>query len=318
MTLENVMKRAVIGATMGIALKGIKADSKRSIRNTLDLFDHFTAEIFDKKTLNKIRCEADNTNSSLYKLIMKTAASVDNTMLKTIGTNLCCNRLILFPTRESGNTKATTDLKQQIVTANAINDIVEQGINAGAYFYVITGNEPFQYKEILLNICHNHNDCVFYIKTNGKDISDDLADEIVDAGNIILAINIDKGEEPTELCSNKTEVFKLLQQHRCLYGFNVMGKQARLCFNNGFVNHMISLGCSFGRYSYEDDAASSSTDFKENPLFGIGKPILLITPKSDEHFLSHFAIGGRCYISFGDTLTAHYKFPNIQKTNDNS
>jgi len=309
MILANVMKRSAIGATVSIALKGIKNDSKRSIRNTVDLFEHFTVEIFDDRTLKKIRREAENPNSSFFKLVTKVTASIDNAMLKRITTNLCCNRLILFPDKELENRRTAADFEEQTISQNTLNSMVERGVNAGACFYVINGKEPFQNKDALLNVCHNHSDCVFYVNTSANEIDDQLADEIVDAGNIILAVTIDKGNEPTELCNSKADVFELLQQHHCLYGFCVAPEQAQLCFNSGFVDCMIAQGCSFGWYAYDDGNDPGSMDSSKNPLIGIGKPILLATPKSDAHYLSHFQIGGRCYITFGDTIKAHYLLP---------
>jgi hypothetical protein len=303
------MKRSAIGATVGIALKGIKNDPKRSIRNTVDLFERFTVEIFDDRTIKKIRREAENPNSSFFKLVTKVTASVDNAMLKKIATNLCCNRLILFPDKELENKRTAADFKLQAFSQEALNSIVERGVNAGAYFYVIDGEKPFQNKEALLNVCHNHSDCVFYIHTNGNEIDDQLADEIIGAGNIILAVAIDEGNEPTELCNSKAAVFELLLRHHCLYGFCVAQEQAQLCFNSGFVDCMIAQGCSFGWYTYDNGTDPGSMDSSKNPLIGIGKPILLATPKSDAHYLSHFSIGGRCYITFDEKIKARYLFP---------
>lgn len=309
MTLENVMKRAALSATIGIALKGIKNDANRSIRNTVDLFEHFITDIFDERTIKKIRREADNPKSSFCRLVTKVTASVDNSLLKRTAANLCCNRLILFPNKELGNIKSVTDCEYQIPTLNALNNMVERGVNAGAYFFVISGDEPFRQKEAMLNVCRNHSDCVFYIHTNGQEIDDQLADEIVSTGNIILAVAIEDSTEPTELCSGKADVFELLKRHRCLYGFFVAKEQSPFCFNSGFVDCMIAQGCSFGWYDYEENNDPGSMDSSKNPLIGIGKPIWLATPKSDAHYLSHFSIGGRCCISFGETLKAHYQFP---------
>ncbi|HEX3037565.1 MAG TPA: hypothetical protein VHO94_01055 [Oscillospiraceae bacterium] len=309
MILANVMKRSAIGATVGIALKGIKSDPKRSIRNTVDLFERFTVEIFDSSTINKIRHEADNPNSSFFKLVTKVTASVDNTMIKKVATNLCCNRLILFPDKELENKRTAADFKPQVFSEEALNSIVERGVNAGSYFFVINSENPFQQKDALLNVCRSHSDCVFYIHTNGNEIDDQLANEIIEAGNIILAVTIDQGNEPTELCNSKAGVFELLQRHHCLYGFCVASEQTELCFNSGFVDCMIAQGCSFGWYTYGSDADPGSMDSSKNPLIGIGKPILLATPKSDAHYLSHFSIGGRCYISFNEEIKARYLFP---------
>ena len=100
MLLDSEMKRATISATIGVALKGAKNDPRRSIRNTLDLFEHFTTELFDEQTMNKIRQDLENPKSYLFRLVTKTVKSVDNTLLKTVGTNLCYNRLVIFPFKE--------------------------------------------------------------------------------------------------------------------------------------------------------------------------------------------------------------------------
>lgn len=308
MLLDSVMKRATISATIGIALKGAKNDPRRSIRNTLDLFEHFTTELFDEQTMNKIRQDLENPKSYLFRLVTKTVKSVDNTLLKTVGTNLCYNRLVIFPFKENNKPQKIDNISYPVTTLNAVNTIVEQGVKAGVYFYIIEGNEPFDHWDILLNICRNYSECVFYIKTSGENISEQMADDIVSCGNIILAISINEGKDPTQICASKANVFNLLKKHRCLYGFCVEEQEIANCSNSGFIDCMVAEGCSFGWFCDKDDLHKQK--------LGSGKPIIIATTQSDARYLLNFNIGGRCHIMFGDTLTSYYQLAYKMTSNE--
>ncbi|MCD6408673.1 radical SAM protein [bacterium] len=71
----------------------------------------------------------------------------------------------------------------------------------GAYFFVISGGEPFMYREsgkTLFDILEKHNDAYFMAYTNGTLINKDVAKRLAELGNFTPAISVEGFEEETD------------------------------------------------------------------------------------------------------------------------
>ncbi len=79
-----------------------------------------------------------------------------------------------------------------------ISEIKEQ---FGAYFFVISGGEPFMYKESgknLFDILEKHNDAYFMAYTNSTLIKKDVAKKLSELGNFTPAISVEGFEKETD------------------------------------------------------------------------------------------------------------------------
>ncbi|MCM8804948.1 MAG: radical SAM protein [Candidatus Omnitrophica bacterium] len=79
-----------------------------------------------------------------------------------------------------------------------ISEIKEQ---LGAYFFVISGGEPFVYNDngkTLFDILEKHNDCYFMSYTNGTMIKKDVAKRLAELGNLTPAISVEGFETQTD------------------------------------------------------------------------------------------------------------------------
>ncbi len=308
MSFENVMKRATLGATIAISLKEILRDPKRGIRNAVDLFDCFTRGIFDEAFMQRIRREAGNSRSSFFKTVSSMVINVDPSILKTVGTNLCYNRLSLFRDRESRKKKAAAE-KAQADFCESLEAAVQYGKQLGVYFYVVGGDNLPESREKVLDVCRQNGDCVFYLCADGDDIDDRFAREAASAKNIILAVNI-PAMAPPEEPGGSSHAFITLKKHRCLYGFSVRldSSAALSCCGSDFISRMARSGCLFGWYfcgfgknrTRVLDAMRSMMRSAESVN---APPLLLLDSELDNRLRERFVTGGRCYLSIGKKKT---------------
>ena len=97
----------------------------------------------------------------------------------------------------AGDIYKHTTLKYEILD-RVISDIKKE---FGAYFFVITGGEPFAYREggkTILDILEKHNDAYFMSYTNSTLISRDIAKRLSELGNLTPAISVEGFEAETD------------------------------------------------------------------------------------------------------------------------
>ncbi len=81
------------------------------------------------------------------------------------------------------------------LTTEEFDGVIRQCKDLGMYFFTISGGEPFVRGD-LLEMAERHNDAFFQVYTNGTLIDDQVADRLLDLGNIMPAISVEgyKGE----------------------------------------------------------------------------------------------------------------------------
>ncbi|QNK40886.1 hypothetical protein [Caproicibacter fermentans] len=174
MKFDSVMKRAAIGATVDLALRKIVDDPRRSMKNAVDLFSYMTEDLFGESTMSKIRREAENPRSCFYRMITSMVQNVDHFILKTVGTNMCYNRIAILsePERVAVEKQPKGSLP---FSPGRLSEKVKSAKEAGIYFFVLCGYRPLRFRERILDICRKNRDCVFYIAADGNDINENLA-----------------------------------------------------------------------------------------------------------------------------------------------
>lgn len=314
MSFDAVMKRAAISATVDLSLKGIENDPRRSMKNAVDLFGHLTGEIFGDSLMARIRREAENPRSCFYRMVTAMVQNVDHSVLKTVGTDMCYNRVALQvgPGEKQKNGQARKPAPKKPETlAEAVRCARELGI----CFFVLCGDRPLRHREEILSVCRQNRDCAFYLTAEMADVDEALTEGIVQAGNVILAARIDTSVEPTRIAAGCSGAFQLLKKKRCLYGYiaKINSAPAKLCLSDGFIDCMAKYGCLFGWYYAGADREQAPfrqaiSRLMETALTSRSKPLLLLDPLTDRYILGRFVAGGRCYLIYrGDRLVARYR-----------
>jgi len=109
-----------------------------------------------------------------------------------------------------------------------IDDIINQGKAIGTYFYTFLGGEPFIRWNELYQLIKKHNDCLFQIFTNSTFITDKVADQIKELGNIYPVLSVNGWEKETDETRGKGAYKKIIAAADKL-------KERGVIYGNSFV-----------------------------------------------------------------------------------
>ncbi|SDX64105.1 Radical SAM superfamily enzyme, MoaA/NifB/PqqE/SkfB family [Acetomicrobium thermoterrenum DSM 13490] len=148
----------------------------------------------------------------------------------------------------AGSYDTSTDL-----TAGEIDDLITQAKELGMYFFTISGGEPFTRKD-LFDIWAKHDDCYFQVYTNGTLITDEVADKLVELGNVAPMISIEGTPEETEyrrgqgMYGKIIETYRRLRRKGVLYGFSATCTRSSASYisSDEFIERMLEEGCKVG------------------------------------------------------------------------
>lgn len=87
--------------------------------------------------------------------------------------------------------------KSDSLDIDTIDRVISEAKEMGIYFIVLSGGEPTVYPD-LFEIFERHQDVAFMMYTNGTLIDDDMADKMVEVGNVSPAISLEGFRESTD------------------------------------------------------------------------------------------------------------------------
>ena len=119
------------------------------------------------------------------------------------------------------------------LTMEQINGIINESKRHGSKFFGILGGEPLMYKG-LISIFHQHRDCYFQLFTNGTLLTDDIAQQLRQAGNVTPLISIEGLEEESDRRRQGNDVYQRTLQgvRACRKAGLIFGVAASICRNN--------------------------------------------------------------------------------------
>jgi len=134
-----------------------------------------------------------------------------------------------------------------------ITSIIDQARELGTYIYVIAGGEPL-IVDGLLEAVSERKGSIFIIFTNGTMIDEDLADSIVEVGNLMPVVSLDGPEEMNDarrglgVWKKATDAMRLLLERGSLFGFSTMltHQNYRFLLSRKYLDQMWDLGCRLG------------------------------------------------------------------------
>ena len=134
-----------------------------------------------------------------------------------------------------------------------ITSIIDQSRELGTYIFVIAGGEPLLVDD-LLEAVRERKGSLFIMFTNGTMIDEDLADSIVETGNLMPVVSLDGPEEMNDarrglgVWKKATNAMRLLQERGSLFGFSTMltHENYRFLLSRNYLDPMWDLGCRLG------------------------------------------------------------------------
>lgn len=142
---------------------------------------------------------------------------------------------------------------QQALSVDAVNRVINEAKKLGNSFFGILGGEPFMHPE-LLTILSNHPDAYFQVFTNGHFITDEVARELRQLGNVTPLISVEGTEIVSDQRRGKTEVLSKTMaglensiRHRLLTGVATSVCQTNIddLVSEAWVDRLIELGAMY-------------------------------------------------------------------------
>lgn len=119
------------------------------------------------------------------------------------------------------------------LSVKQIDGIINDSKRHGSYFFGILGGEPLMY-DGLMDIFKKHKDCYFQLFTNATMLTDEVAMQLREAGNVTPLISIEGLEEESDRRRQRSEVYKrtLRGVRACRKAGLIFGVAASICKSN--------------------------------------------------------------------------------------
>ena len=213
-----------------------------------------------------------NKDATLNKYINRVLDEVDPKVLKTMALNLGyeafmygtktirknreihnCNVpwLILMDPTSACNLHCTGCWAAEYgnrlnLTLDEMDSVVTQGKKLGTYLYMFTGGEPLVRKDDLIKLCKKHKECAFLAFTNGTLVDEAFCQEMLNVGNLYLAISLEGFEAVNDLRRGQgvygkvMHTMELLKSHGLVFGTSICytSKNIETVTSDEFVDWM--------------------------------------------------------------------------------
>lgn len=217
--MSKNMTGILIETTVRNAIRQIKDDPERNIRNIVDMALNFSNGRFQKHFLLAAQNILKNENSSYYKLIPDLINNVDEERLITFGMNVGYNSCTIgakkireIETSDLYNVPWTVSLEingdQYISLPYAYHSLIEQGKKLGIYTWSLYSLGQLTY---ILELADAFPECAFPIFCSAEEITPDVLDDASHINNIMFVIR--HSDHIDDVC-------KLLRSKKILYSIS--------------------------------------------------------------------------------------------------
>lgn len=168
---------------------------------------------------------------------------------------------------------AGAQVKHDTLSFELLDRILTEAEELGIYWITMSGGEPFAYPH-LFEIAEKHNDMAFMIYTNGTLITDEVADKIVELGNITPAISLEGWEEQTDARRGEGVFDKVvsamdrLHSRGALFGVSltITSENYKEVTSDEFIEFLINKGAIYGwSFHYIPIGRNPNTDLMLKP-----------------------------------------------------
>ena len=143
--------------------------------------------------------------------------------------------------------------KHENIKPDAMHRLIHEAQEMGNVFFGIVGGEPFMHPQ-LLEILAAHPDCYFQVFTNGQFITDDVAKQIRQLGNVTPLISVEGNEIVSDERRGRPGVLSKTMEgiRNCLANKVFTGVCTSLCqtnyqdlLNERWVDKLIEMGVMY-------------------------------------------------------------------------
>lgn len=256
MELQHRLIKQTINIAVSKAIEDMKGNTKRSVRNLIDLGLLFSQSENQKwffKTAKKVISNPQNPYNALATRII---SDIDNDTVKTVGLNLGYNSLVYGANKLRKKQEATgltipwllifNNFGSHPDTFHHIESLISGGQELGIYSYVFC---PQNINEIepLSKITKRFKECLFIFQVPSLLITDETMLSLKGNHNTIVSIQLENDDLN---CESTVKACGILKQNRCLYGFQVTYNEdnTKKIATPEYIHSAIGLGNLFGVY----------------------------------------------------------------------
>jgi MoaA/NifB/PqqE/SkfB family radical SAM enzyme len=209
---------------------------------------------------------------------------------------------------------AGAQMKYDTLSYELLDRILTEAKELGIYWIAMSGGEPFVYP-YLFEIAEKHNDMAFMIYTNGTLIKDEVADKIVELGNIAPAISLEGWKERTDARRGEGVFDKIvsamdrLRSRGALFGasLTITRENYKEVTSDEFIDFLINKGAIYGwSFHYIPIGRNPNTNLMLKPeqraylierlnYLRTHNPFMLMDFWNDGEFTKGCIAGGRSY-----------------------
>lgn len=211
------MSRILVETTVKTALKKIKTDPERGVRNLIDMALQCTNGRFQQKIFSTVQRMLQNEHSAYYHLIRNVVANTDTDHLFTFGMNLGYNACTIGAQKiRTNEQKMQCNIPWALVLQidpkhfpdlqQTFHTIINDGETLGIYAWVLLIDGDPQPARTL---AAHHPDSAFFLICEPETLHDDVLDKLADQLNLMLVMRYN--EQAQRLCPH-------IQHRGLLYG----------------------------------------------------------------------------------------------------
>lgn len=302
MDLQHRLSRQMIGIAVNKAMEDMKSNTKRSIRNLLDLGLFFGKSENQKWFFTTAKQVIANPNNPYNSLVTRMISDTDKDTIKKVGLNLGYSSLIYGASKLR---KEQEDLgfsipwfitlsvsKSRDDSFQQMDKIIREARELGIYSYIIyTQNE--EDIEAICEFVKQFDECLFMLRVSPHLISEQTAYALGKIHNMIISIQVGNTEYlHGSICKGDENPFQLLKKNNCFFGFDIIYSDDNMeqVMAPEFIQTAINLGNFFGAYIARNDTSSACRDrvysFICKMRGGNGQPIITMDWYNDIHTIS--------------------------------
>ena len=367
-SLKDAAERQAFSLAIDAALKSLNKDREKALLNIVNLVQKFMGNNFRKESYEGAKKMIMNPDHKWMRYVNRLLDETDPHVAKMTALNLGyqaafagtkkirkmreveqCNIpwLILMDPTSACNLHCTGCWAAEYgnrlnLTLDEMDSVVTQGKKLGTYLYMFTGGEPLVRKDDLIKLCKKHKECAFLAFTNGTLVDEAFCQEMLNVGNLYLAISLEGFEAVNDLRRGQgvygkvMHTMELLKSHGLVFGTSICytSKNIETVTSDEFVDLMIENGCRYALYfHYMPVGNDASLDLLPTPEQRIymkdrvreirnmttGKGIFTMDFQNDGEFVGGCIAGGRNYFHInanGDAepcVFIHYSGANIRE-----
>jgi len=236
-------------------LRDMEVNAGRGIRNLLDLGTYFSKGQDQKNFFAQAQKIMNNKNSRYYTLIRRLIHNVDHKIIKTFGINLGYNSLIygagIIKEREKEYGfnipwPIIFDLRSlnDVISISDIAETLSCGESLGIYCGMFFIDNDKDYLQELIKTLATYKESAYFLFVPPKILTDEIAIEAVEAGNIAIIFQL---PAPAESFEDLETAANTLLKHKCLFGIYSLYDANNLAYitSNGYVKLIEDLNSTF-------------------------------------------------------------------------